>query len=515
MRRIFRIASVFVPPILAGAISFRAGAAHQPDIVGALVFMWWIMVAALVIRFLEAQKLSQEDTDVWQHLDVLTGSGRALMWSGLAAVALATQVKWASLSVVGVLGLGTACIAATWTAIVAGGDLPWRRAKVKRQILPEQCTEGDSIREEIVIDGVKIPAGMRLFIQGRPTPQGITTRYSIDSDGSRSEVKMESDLGPAPRGEHQAPPLAMWLTDVFGLTRTAIAHRGDAKFSAMPRPCKVDNVRELLGTGGDDMHTVPTHRMPTEGTFRIREYAPGDDTRRIHWVRSLQANQLVVRLPDEIPQAEPAVRLVLDNCLAGTDRLTCTAQDELLDALVRIWLGVGNALADTGTRVTLVSAVKNGEGVYNVTEKPLVRRSAKVALQLGSRIMWQPTVPLASLVQRGRRPAPGRTVVVTARPRPQLPIPDDNITYVVVPELTWTMHNWQPIPQTSLVTLPYPSGSPENRWSRRKQEKRRVLKAWDDRSELTQLLGWIDWQQYAGAYVARPRDGKVALEVVP
>jgi hypothetical protein len=85
------------------------------------------------------------------------------------------------------------------------------------------------------------------------------------------------------------------------------------------------------------MQTTPAVRMPTEGTFRIREYTPGDDTRRIHWVRSLQANQLVVRLPDEIPQAEPAVRLVLDNCLAGTESLSCIAQDELLDGLVRVW----------------------------------------------------------------------------------------------------------------------------------------------------------------------------------
>lgn len=515
MKRAFHIASVFVPPVLAGGLAFGARNTHTPDFVGLLVLVWWVMVAALVIRFLEAHKLPKEDGDVLRHLDVLTGSGRALMWCGVLAVLLATKTGWASLAVLGVLGLCSACIAVTWTAIMAGGDLPWRHAKVTREILPSQCTEGDILREEVRLDGVRIAPGMRLFVQGRPTPQGITTRYALGNDASRSEVKLESDLGPAPRGDHVAPPLAMWLTDVLGLTRTPVVYRGEASFTAMPRPFKVDNVRELLGTGGDDMHTVPTHRMPTEGTFRIREYVPGDDTRRIHWVRSLQANQLVVRLPDEIPQAEPAVRLVLDNCLAGTDLLTCTAQDELLDALVRIWLGVGNALADTGTRVTLAAVVKNpANGVYGVVEKPLVRRSARAALQLGARAAWQGDVPLASLM-RGRRVAPVRTVVVTARPRPQLPIPDEAVTFVVVPEMTWTMNNWKAIPQTSLATLPYPSGSEENRWTRRRQDKRRTLKAWDDRSQLTQLLGWIDWQHYTGAYVARPRDGKVALEVVP
>jgi hypothetical protein len=501
-----------VPPILAGGIAFGAGNTHTPDFVGLLVLFWWVMVAAIVLRYLDAHKTMKEQGDTLQHLDLLTGSGRALMWCGVLSMALAMKTGWASLAVLGMLGICTACIAVTWTAITAGGDLPWRTAKVTREILPAQCTEGDILREEVMLDGVRIPPGMRLFVQGRPTPQGIITRYTLGNDASRCEVKLDSDLGPAPRGEHVAPPLAMWLTDVLGLTRTAVCYRGEAAFTALPRPFKVENVRELLGTGGDDMHTVPTHRMPTEGTFRIREYVPGDDTRRIHWVRSLQTNQLIVRLPDEIPQAEPAVRLVIDNCLGGTEMLTCTAQDELLDALVRIWIGVGNALADTGTRVTLAAAVTNSEGVYSVVEKPLVRRSAKVALQLGARVGWQGEIALPSFMKRR---STVRTVIVTARPRPQLPAADDNVTFVVVPEMTWTMNNWKAIPLTSLTTLPYPSGSPENRWTRRRQDKRRTLKAWDDRSQLTQLLGWIDWQQYTGAYVARPKDGKVALEVVP
>ena len=124
-------------------------------------------------------------------------------------------------------------------------------------------------------------------------------------------------------------------------------------------------------------------------------------------------NQLVVRLPDEIPQADPAVRLVLDNCLAGTELLSCTAQHELLDALVRVWLGVGNALADAGTRVTLVAAVPSKDGITSI-ERPLVKQMPRPALQLGARVAWQPEVGLATLLR-----ATGRTIVVTARPRPK------------------------------------------------------------------------------------------------
>lgn len=520
MIRGWRIASVFVPPIAAGALAFRAGGEQRADLIGALVLAWWVMSAVLVIRYCELTHGRRDDDarpDAIGQLDVLTGTGRALMWSGLAAIVLATKTEWASLAVVGVLGLAAACLAVTWTALVAGGDRPWRRARITRAILPAQATEGDPLREELVLAEVRIPAGLRLFAQGRATPHGVVTRYSLGSDASRAEVKLESELGAAPRGEHAAPPLALWLGDVLGIARTPVVHRGAATFSAVPKPIRIDDARPLLGAGGDAAQTTPTQRMPTEGTFRIREYIPGDDARRIHWIRSLQANQLVVRLPDEIPQAEPAVRLVLDNWLAGTETLTCTAHAELLDSLVRIWLGVGNALAEHGTRVTLVAAVETADGRYAPVERALVTRSSRQALQLGARVAWQPAVSLAALLSNGRRrsfePAPPRTIVVTSRPKPRDLAQD--IGWVVVPELAWTTHGWQPLPQPLWMTLPFPAGSAENRWGRRRAQRRRILKQWDDRSSLTLMLGSIDWQQYSGELVARPRDGRVALEVVP
>src|SRR5690349_8509023 len=152
----------------------------------------------------------------------------------------------------------------------------------------------------------------------------------------RSPRSSSSELGIAPRGDHRVPPLFLWLGDVLGLTRTAVVERGAAQLSVLPRPSAVDGVRALLGPGRDGATSRQTQRQPSEGVFRIRTYVPGDDTRRIHWVRSLQMNQLVMRLPDEVPPAEPAVRLILDSELWGTESLSCRAPDELLDALVRV-----------------------------------------------------------------------------------------------------------------------------------------------------------------------------------
>jgi uncharacterized protein (DUF58 family) len=348
---------------------------------------------------------------------------------------------------------------------------------------------------------------MRLFATGRTTAHGPTTRYAVGAEGSRGELQLDSQLGPARRGEHRAPPLTLWLRDVLGLTRTPVVQRGEASFSVLPRPVTVTGAHTLLGPGGDDATSVPAQRQPTEGTFRIRAYAPGDDTRRIHWVRSLQAQELVVRLPDELPPAEPVVRLILDNELRGTEALSCHAPHELMDALVRVWLGVGRALSEAGTRVTLVTAADRG-GEIAAVERPMIARAPRDCLRLGSRVGWQADLSLASLLAR----APGRQIVVSSRPRALHAA--SQIAWVVVPEVAWTRPEIA-IPPARRVHLPFPSGSADNRLGRRSRERRRVEAIWQDRAVFSQVMCWTDWVAFSGHHLARPGQHGVTLAVIP
>jgi len=507
--RALRIATLVVAPLAAAAGTSRGG---DEPILGAampaLMVLWLIMAIAVVARRVpEARRPGQRWThELCERLDVLTATGESVLWVSAAALIAARLTGWASLSVVGVLGFGTVYLAGAWTSIVAGGDASWRHASITRAIFPASAVEGDSLREEVRWTGMKIPAGMRLFATGCTTRHGVTTRYAVGAESSLAEVRLESDLGPAVRGEHHAPPLELWLGDVFGLTRTRAVRHGAASFSVLPRPCAIDGVRRLLDTGGDDAIARPTQHQPTEGSFRIRAYVPGDDTRRIHWVRSLQANELVVRLPDEVSLAEPAVRLVLDNDLWGTESLSCRAPGELLDALVRVWLGIAKALTETGTQVTLVTAADQGGSVAVVTG-PMLARSSE-GLRLGARVAWQTACPLATLLAAG----PIKQVVVSSRPRRV----DAAATFrwVVVPEPAWTSpESWTPARFS--VKLPFPSGAIANRLEQRHHERRRLEQLWRDRTRFSQVVCWNDWTTLAGHYVARPHPGRAALEVIP
>src|SRR5205814_8761119 len=94
-----------------------------------------------------------------------------------------------------------------------------------------------------------------------------------------------------------------------------------------------------------------------------------------------------------------------DNFLPGADALACDAPAELLDQMVRVWLGLGKALAQAGARVTLATAVRRGSG-FAVEERPLARRTEREGLRLGARATWQGALRTQAMVQAASFPAP-------------------------------------------------------------------------------------------------------------
>jgi hypothetical protein len=511
--RWFRIASLIVPSALA-AWFVRADEKILHEVAPVLILLWIVMAGMLMMRYVETRELRRRTlASPWIAVDILTSTGVSMLWLGAGALLLAGKTGWASLSVIGILGLGTAYLVTAWTALVACGYDRWRSAKVDRSIIPQIATEGEPLREEVKISGIPIPAGMRLFISGTAMKHGASSRYVVGAESSRADVALSSDLGPALRGEHEAPPLQIWLGDVLGITRSPIIEGGEATFAVLPRPAAIENAKKLLGSGGDAAVASPTQQLPTEGTFRIREYVPGDDTRRIHWVRSAQQDQLIMRLPDEVPPADPVVQLILDNELPVVEPMTSRAPDDLLDALVRVWLGIGKSLAAAGTRVVLVTAVEHNGRLRRI-ERTLFPRTTGEALRVGMRVVWQDRLTLDVLAGKceGKQM---KQIVVTGRPRRTRH--GDDIAWVVVPEGVWTKPEPM-LPEISATTHPYPSGAPENRGAERTLERRRVEKMWQDRMMFTHLVGWTDWSRFSGHHVARPAMGdesRITLGAIP
>lgn len=505
--QLFRVASLALPPAVAWHFAFTAPAPSELVHIVSLALggLWLLAALALVVRSVRALARDKRGPTLLDRIDVLTASGSALSWTASIAIVGAVLKGWASLAVVGILGLGILVLVVLWTTVAVGGEDPFGRASVSRRFVPETVPEGAPLIEELTLTNVRIPTGFRLFATGRIGPRWATSRYAVDDTESGGEIRMEQDVGPAIRGDHEAEPLEVWLQDVFGLCRTPRIHAGRGKVTVLPKARPIASAKPLLGEAGLDLEPKTSQKLPTEGALRLREYQPGDDARRIHWVRSLTSRELVVRLPDEAPPDRPAVRLLLDTFLPGTDAWSCVAPGELLDALVSVWLGVGQALAEKGSRVTLVTASPK-EGAWATREERLTRQSMSRAERLGAEAVWQDSLPVAGLV------TDEPTIIVSYRFQPD-PIEGADVRWIIVPEPVWTCFE-EKLDEAPPAVLAHPMGSPENRWSRRRRERARKLARLRDHHSFARACADAAPRK-PGSLVARPgRDAKVRLEVV-
>lgn len=468
-----------------------------------LVSLWCLLVCSFACRVANAwmrrRRDRTSDVTLLDRIDILTPSGAALSWLGAGAIILSTSNGWASLSLVGVMGLGVLHLAATWALWMTGGDDPWRRSSLSRRFVTERAVEGGPLIEELALSSPRIPMGFRLFARGRIGDRWATSRYVIEGGDDGGDTRMQTDVGPAIRGAHEAEPLEVWLQDILGLCHSMRSRVGDASILVLPRPRTVRGAREILrARGGLDQPRTEV-RAPSEGSLGLREYQPGDDARRIHWARSLSAGQTIVRTPDEIPCDRTAVRLVLDTYLPDAGTFTCAAPAELLDTLVALWLGVARTFADAGLRVDLVVA-----GPDRAIVVPLRRMGglAGKAAELGARARWQEAVPLERMLSA--QPA----VVVSYRHQP-VPPGAGTTHWILAREWAWVSFDLRP-QDASPVCLPYPMGSPENSGARRRREQSTYVRARGDHWRFTRLCGdagTADTYGTGGTWLATPSLG--------
>jgi uncharacterized protein (DUF58 family) len=506
--QVFRIASLFVPSALAWEVASMTLHRTRLDeaVAQALAPLWLATLAVLAVRVVDAWR--RRIVPCRDALEVLTASGSSMAWTGALAVVASVGLGWASLSVVGLFGLCTLHLVALWTLVRACGPDPWRRESLTRRLVPGVAIEGDAVTEAVSLAAPSIPVGFRLFARGRIGPRWPVSRYVVPASSSGGEVQLESDVGPALRGSHDAEPLEVWLQDVLGLCRSPRVRCGEARLTVQPRPPAVGGARYLLAAGGHDDEPRTALRLPTSGSGRLREYQPGDDARRIHWLRSLAARQIVVRLPDELPPDAPAVRLLLDSyhpaIVPREDAPACRAPHDLLDGLVRVWLGIGRALVERGVRVTLVTVIPGADGEPEPARTPLRRGAFAQGGTLGARVVWQRALSPAQLLTGDA------SVVVSHR----LPLEDaeSGARWVVVPAELWTeAHERRGYPS---LRLPHPPGSVDNRTLRRREVRRLRQRERAD-GDAFLLLCAHSQARRAGHFLARPlRADAVRLELL-
>jgi uncharacterized protein (DUF58 family) len=199
---------------------------------------------------------------------------------------------------------------------------PPRATRVHRRVTNARVRAGESVTVIIEMDGTETG---RVTAAERVTASAGAFVLPL----GRTRAQMRYELSAQRRGTLEVGPLSLVRTDPLGLVQaTRRADDETMRLLVHPRHHEL-TVLPAAGAGGRDTSSAATRA--TEGAFAgLREHAPGDDVRQIHWRTSARRGRLMVR--EHADSTRPGVTVLLD------DRHGPAELDDLAEAAASIVL---------------------------------------------------------------------------------------------------------------------------------------------------------------------------------
>lgn len=202
--------------------------------------------------------------------------------------------------------LGAAGLLAVLGAVLAGARRV--RVSVAREVYPDRVGRGRPAFAQLRVRN----AGTRrqsAFTAGDRVGAG-THEVRVRALPPGTESVLHYELPTGIRGRHQVGPLTLERRDPLGLGRATITTGDTATLWVHPKVRPV-----LLPVGGHPRHHhegVTTELSPhgSHDLRDVREYAPGDEVRHLHWKATARTGRLMVR--DFVDPEQPRFTVVLD-----------------------------------------------------------------------------------------------------------------------------------------------------------------------------------------------------------
>jgi uncharacterized protein (DUF58 family) len=235
----------------------------------------------------------------------LTTRGRAVLSAGVTAALCSLALGQRDLLRVGVL-LGAVPLLTT----LALGRTRYRLA-CSRSISPHRVSAGGLAQVVVEVANVSDSrCGTVLAEEQVPYGLGPRPRFVLPGLEPAEHRAISYQVRPQVRGRYEVGPLALTLTDPFGMGE----HR--RTFTARDEILVVPAVLDLapIGLGGDWSGSGDTRPRAIvaagEDDATTREYRQGDDLRRVHWRSTARRGELMVRREEQPWQSRAT--LVLD-----------------------------------------------------------------------------------------------------------------------------------------------------------------------------------------------------------
>lgn len=333
-----------------------------------------------------------------------------------------------------ILGLVQLTVLAASAALLLGGAVTW----VRRHPVSLDATRSAHERLQVGVEGRVDLSVTVLGARSTPTlavadafDRGRrTARFLVPPLRAGETARAAYRVPTERRGRYELGPLRCTITDPFGLAQRTARLLDVDEVIVHPR---VHDVLALPEVGGDEFdrdRPLVHGRADTSGEFHtLREHAPGDDLRRVHWRSTARRDRLMVR-QDESRRRSP-VLVMLDIRPGAHDResferaVECTAS--IVAALerdgraVELITSAGAQLGTHGRRhLTSVLdelAVIQPHGPDRLSAA-LVRRSTGALVAVMGRVRDNDLGAFGMLVRGG-----GLLAIVATRAQPDAAVP--------------------------------------------------------------------------------------------
>ena len=234
----------------------------------------------------------------------LTTRGRCLLAAGLALLACAFGLGQRDF-----LRGGVFLVALPLAAVAIVSRTRYRLA-CTRQLDPARVESGRPTTVRLRLSNVsRLPSGVLLMEDTLPYTLGGRPRFVLDRVEPHGERDVSYPVRADVRGRYPIGPLAVRLTDPFGLVELSRSFASTDDLVVTPPIMPLPTVR--LGgdwAGGGDTGTRAVAASGTDDAA-TREYRHGDDLRKVHWRSTARVGELMVRREEQPFQSRATLLL--------------------------------------------------------------------------------------------------------------------------------------------------------------------------------------------------------------
>jgi uncharacterized protein (DUF58 family) len=234
----------------------------------------------------------------------LTTRGRSFLAAGVAVFVVSLTLVERDLMRIAVLLMALPLVSA-W--VVARTRY---RLSSTRRLSAARTPAGQESSVTLRLDNVsRLPTGLLLVEDRVPYVLGSRPRFVLDRIEPRGRREVAYLVRSDVRGRYQLGPLAIRLTDPFGMCELHRSFSARDTLIVTPPVYDLPATRltgEWTGSGESRARSVAS---AGEDDAATREYRQGDDLRRVHWRSTARLGQLMVRREEQPWQSRATILL--------------------------------------------------------------------------------------------------------------------------------------------------------------------------------------------------------------